>query len=299
VIDSLRGEFPGASAWARRLRKPTIANEPVGWAFLSAAGAGFVVGGIVGLVVLTAAPILFSLTEPRPLWLTYPVITQAAASVAIGAVALRSGGAAALALYVLYQLALILAAFPGRQITCTQFGGQDPSRRLSCDIVGVVVDRWPMWLELAVGAVVSRWLLRAGDESANRLLRGAGAFAVVLTVSTTLYGVLTYATLSFREPSFQIIFTAVYVLGQLIGGILAGFVLRRAPAAASVLLAALILSSLALSVPFGMRNTGPPNMPPELLFLQWSGVLATLLGAAAVLIGRVFAARERGSGTFS
>jgi len=299
MIDGLRGEFPSATGWVARLRQPSVARESVSWAFLSAAGAGFIVGGIVGLVVLTAAPVLFSATEPRPTWLMYPVITQAAASIAVGAAALRSGGPAALALYVLYQLALIVAAFPGRQITCEQLGrGPVPNFAYSCDIPGVIVDRWPMWLALAVGAAGSRWLLRAGADGANRLLRAAGVFAVVLTLATTLYGVLTIATLSFRQSSFDFIFTAVYVLGELVAGIVAGFVLRRAPAAASVLIATLILSSLASSLPLAIRN-GIPNMPLQMAFFQWSVVDASVLGATAVLIVRLFAARERRPGTIS
>jgi hypothetical protein len=299
MIDGLRSEFPSAAGWITRLRRPGVAREPLGWALLSAAGAGFIVGAIVGLVLFAGAPVLFSSNEPRPTWLTYPVITQAAASVTVGAVALRSGGPAALALYVLYQLALILAAFPGRQYTCTRFGGQDPSRPFSCDIPGAIADRWPMWLALAVGAAGSRWLLRTGDGGPNRLLRGAGVFAVVLTLATTLYGVLTYAALSFRQPSFDFTFTGIYVLGQLIGGILAGLVLMRAPVAASVLVAALILSSLSFSLPLGIRNTGPPNMPLELLFLQWSTVLATLLGAASVVLVRLLASRGQERGAIS
>ena len=298
MIDVLRAEFPSATGWVARLRRPVVSREPVGWAFLSAAGAGYVVGGIVGLVVLTAAPFLFSSTEPRPTWLTYSFITQTAASIAIGAVALRSGGVAALALYVFYQLALILAMFPGRQYTCAQFGGQDPSRPFSCDLLGVVVDRWPMWLALAVGAASSRWVLRAGDGGANRLLRGAGVFVVVVTIATTLYGVLTYATLSFRESSFQPIFTAVYVGGELVAGLLAGLVLRRAPAAASVLLAVLILSSLAFALPLAISNGGP-TMPLEMAFIQWSGVAASVLGAAGVLVVRLLVSRDGQRGTIS
>lgn len=290
--DALRAEFPGAAGWVGRLRKPTIARERVRWAFLSAAGAGFILGGVVGLVLFTAAPIILPATEPRPSWLNYSVVTQTAASIAVGAVALRSGGPAALALYVLYELALILAAFPGRQYGCTQFAARDPSRPFACDLPGVIVDQWPTWLALTLGAIGSRWLPRSGDAGANRLLRGAGVYAVVLSLATTLYGVLTYATLSFRQPSFSFVFTAVYVLGALIAGVLAGFVLRRAPAAANVLVAALVLSPLALALPMVIRNS-IPNMPLPMAYLQWSGVAASVLGAAGVLIVRLFASRRR------
>ncbi len=265
------------------------------WAFLSAAGAGFIVGGIVGLCLFVAAPVVFSPTEPRPSWLTYSVITQTAASIAVGAVAMRSGGPAALALYVLYQVVLIVAGFPARQRSCSFV---NPARPQTCDIAGLIVDRWPMWLALAIGAAGSPWLLRARDLRANQLLRGAGVFVVGLTLATTLYGVLTIATLSFRQFSFDFIFTTVYVLGALIAGVLAGFVLRRAPAAASVLVAALILSSLASSLPLVIRNS-IPNMPLQMAYLQWSGVAASVLGAAGVLIVRLFASRERAAGTNS
>jgi len=295
MIDGLRGEFPSATGWVARLRQPSVARESVGRAFLSAAGAGFIVGGIVGLCLFAGAPVIFSPTEPRPSWLTYPVITQTAASIAVGAVAMRSGGPAALALYVLYQLALIVAEFPARQRSCSFV---NPAFPQTCDIPGLVVARWPMWLALAIGAAGSLWLLRARDAGANQLLRGAGVFAVGLTLATTLYGVLTIATLSFRQSSFDFIFTAVYVLGALIAGVLAGVVLRRAPVAASVLVASLILSSLASSLPLVIRNS-IPNMPLQMAYLQWSGVAASVLGAAGLLIVRLFATRHRGPGTIS
>ena len=289
MIDGLRAEFPGATGWIMRLRQPIVARESLWWAFLSAAGAGFIMGGIVGLMLLTAVPVIFPATEPRPSWLTYPVLTQTAAAIAIGAVALRSGGRAALALYVLYQLALIVATFPGRQRLCL-FG--NPTFPLTCDIPGLIVDRWPIWLALAIGAAVSRWLLRAGDAGANPLLRGAGVFAVALTAATTTYGLLTITTLSFRQSSFDFIFTGVYVLGQIVGALLAGLVLRRAPMAATVLLAALILSAVAATLPNVLANR-IPNMPLELLFLQWAVVVAPVLGAATLVAVHLIWRRDR------
>lgn len=289
--DALRAEFPGAAGWVGRLRKPTVAREPIRWAFLSAAGAGFILGGVVGLVLFTVGPIILPATEPRPSWLNSSVVTQTAASIAVGAVALRSGGLATLALYVLYELALILAAFPGRQYACTQFAARDPSRPFSCDLPGVIVDQWPTWLALTLGAIGSRWLPRPGDEGANRLLRGAGVYAVVLTVASTLYGVLIYATLSFTE-SFSIVSAGIYVLGTILAGVLAGLVLRRAPVAARVLVAVLILSSLALALPMAINN-GRPTMPWEMALIQWSGVAASVLGAAGLLVGGQLASRDR------
>ena len=282
MIDGLRAEFPSATRWVAGLQRPAVAREPVGWAFLSAAGAGFVVGGIVGLVLLTAAPVLFSATEPRPTWFTYPVITRAAASLAIGAVALRSGGVAALALYVLYELALIVAAFPGRQRSCAFVDSAHPQ---TCDILGLVVDHWPMWLALALGAIGSRWLFRAGGQhGANRLLRGAGTFAVVVTIATTLYGVLTYATISSRESSLEFVLMAIYVLGQLVGGILAGMILGRSRSAAALLMGLLVISGLAATLP-NIRANWIPNMPLEMLFLSYSGVFAPLVGAIGIALG--------------
>jgi hypothetical protein len=60
---------------------------------------------------------------------------------------------------------------------------------------------------------------------------------------------------------------------------------------ANVLIAALILASAAPTLSLAIANR-IPGMPPELLFLQWAGVIAPFLGAAALLGVRVFARRD-------
>ncbi|HUQ41347.1 MAG TPA: hypothetical protein VM052_02485 [Candidatus Limnocylindrales bacterium] len=287
MLDGLRAEFPGATRWLARSRTPTVAREHLWWAFLSAAGGGSIVGGIVALMFIVLATLLLAPTEPNPDWLTLPNATRVAASLAIGAVAMRAGGIRALALYVTWELLLVLAQFPGRQFSCQrsgQFAGDLFNR--ACDLPGMVAERWLMWLCLGVGAVASRFVLRTRGDGTNALLRAAGAFAIVLTAATTLYGVLTYATIGSGQPYLSVVFTGVYVAGQVIGAICAAVVLRRAPLAASVLLAALILSALALRLPNVLANR-IPNMPLELLFLQWSGVVAPVLAAATLLTIRL------------
>ena len=268
----------------------------VGWAFLSAVGAGFIVGGIVGLLLITVGPIVFSATEPRPSWLTYSLITQTAAAIAIGAVGLRSGGFAAFALCALYELALIVATFPGRQFTCAQFRGADPIYPFSCDLRGLIVDRWPMWVSLASGAAASRWLVRSERPGVNWLLRGAGAYALVVAISTTGLGVLTIATIPIRTAGFELVFSCLYLGAVVIAGVLAGLVLWHARLAASVLVIALVLSSLGLVLPFVIVN-GIGNESLYLAFTRWTAAIAPVLGAASILIVRVLARRRAGSGT--
>lgn len=296
MIEGLRAEFPSATGWIARLRRPAVARETIGWAFLSATGAGFIVGGILGLLLLTAAPVIFSATEPRPSWFTYSVITQTAASIAIGAVALRSGGLAVFALCALYQLGLIVATFPGRQFTCAQFRGVDAIYPFSCDLPGLIVDRWSTWLSLAIGAAASRWLVRSDGPGVNWLPRGAGVYALVVATTTTGLGVLTIATIPIRTPDFQFIFSCIYLGAVVIAGVLAGLVLWRARLAASVLVAALTLSSLGLVLPF-VVVTGIGNEPLQHAFTRWTAAIAPVLGAASILTVRVLARRRAGSGT--
>jgi hypothetical protein len=301
MLEGLRAEFPGATGWIARLRRPAVARESIGWAFLSAAGAGFIVGGIVSLLLAVLWPALFPPTEPHPSWLNVAAISRSAGALAIGAVALRSGGFGALGLYVLYELALTVAAFPSREYTCRQIGGgvgQGPEFRFSCDLLGLVVDRWPTGLTLAIGAAASRWVLRSEGRGANRLLRGAGVFAVVVAITLTALGVLTILTIPLRTAEFNLIFTCVYLVTEVIAGVLAGLVLWRAPLAASVLLVVLILASLASTFPLALTN-GMPNEPYEVTFIRWAGAIAPMLGAASILIVRLLARRSRGSGTIS
>lgn len=288
MLEGLRAEFPEVGRLGLRLRRLTVAREPLGWAFLSAAGAGFIVGGILTLVAIVVWPIIFPPTEPRPEWLTFRSLTSIAA-IAVGAVAKRAGGLGALALYALYEQARTVVDLAGRTVSCERLGqGPHPADiHMTCDLAGLTVDRWPIWLALALGAVTSRWLVRSAGDGANRTLRGAGVFAVVVTLATTAYGLLTIATLSFRGPYFDVAFTAVYVTGALIAGVLAGVVLRRASFAAAVLVAVIVISGLAGILPLTLAQMqGIPNMPLELRFLQWAGVLAPLLGAAAILVAR-------------
>ena len=301
MLDSLRAEFPGATGAVTRLRRPIVGREPVLWAFLSAAGAGFIVGGIVGLFLATGFPAFLPPTEPRPPWLTYANLTQTSAAFAIGAVAFRTGGLRALALYLAWSLLLVIAQLPGRQLSCErsgQFAGLDPDLRPACDLFGLIAQRWPIWLALALGALGSRWLLRTGNARPSLLLRGASVYAVVVALAGMSYSFLTIVTLSYRDSSTNVTLTAIYVAVQIVSGVLTGLVLQRASPAASVLVAVLMLSSLSLTLPLAIQNqSGSPSLPLEVQFIVWSGIAAPIVAAVCVLGARLTVRRARAGTT--
>lgn len=284
MIDGLRTEFPGATGAITRLRRPMVGGEPTLSAFVCAIGAGSIVGGIVGVLLIAAAPWIFSSTEPHPSWLTYPIMTRTAAAIAAGAVAVRTGGLRALAVYVLYELLQTAAALPGRSLSCSRAARLDPSLLGPCDLPGLIVSRWSTWLALAIGTAMSSWLTAAGPVGPNRMLRAAGVFGLVLTAATSAYSVLTIATLDFRSLGLDNAFTSAYLISELVAGVLAGLILGRSRSAATVLVGLLVMSGLAATLP-NMRANWIPSMPLQMMFLSYSGAFAPLVGAIGIVAG--------------
>ena len=296
--DALRAELSGLPSLRIDTARLRIGREPVGWAFLCAVGAGFIVAGILMLVLVVASPILFPPTQQRPIWLNGGTITRFASVIAIGAVAVRSGGLGALALYLGYELLQLVAQSPGRQLSCER----NPGIVAACDPLSVVVGRWPTWLALAIGAVASRWLPAASDDHPNPLLRAAGVFSVVLTAATALAATITFLTVARRQLSsgsdpfpivMDVVSSATYVIGALIAGMLAGLVLGRRPPAATLLIALLAMISLPFALTLARQQTGPPTLLIWSAFVTWASVIAPLMGALGLGIGRVLASGGR------
>ena len=290
MIDSLRAEFPTLGGIAA-LRRPTVLREPTPWAFVSAIGGGFVVGSIVSVLMFVVYPVLFPTAESRPEWLSPWTIVRASAGVVVGAVAVRAGGVRALLLYVLYELLQTAAALPGRQLSCSRFGGLDPAVLGPCDLPGLIVSHWPAWLALVIGAATSRWLLASGPEGANRMLRAAGVFGLVLTTAGTSFGVLAIATLESRQPGIDFAFTTAYLVAELVAGVVAGLILSRSRSAAVVLVALLVLSGLAATLP-NIRANWIPNMPLQMAFLSYSGAFAPVVGGVGIVVGWIVGRRR-------
>jgi hypothetical protein len=297
MIEGLRGEFPGATGWVARLQKPTIARETVGWALLSALGAGFFVGGIVHVALIPIYPALFPATEPHPAWLTPSLIGNVAAAVAAGAVALRAGGIAAIAAYVAYELLRLLAAFPGRALFCERSRGgvavDLPGGVTGCDFASVVTEHWPVWLAIALG-MLAAGLLRGPVGDANWLLRGAGALVAIATILGSAVGFfITVGGVNVDPMPFNALFLVI----EIFAGIAAGVLLARSPLAGAVLVALLIVGpTLAFTLPLALRN-GVASEPVEFTFARWLGVLIPVLGAAALLASRAYVRSTGASST--
>jgi hypothetical protein len=287
MLEVLRAEFPGAMGWVARLRRPTITSESVAWAILSALGAGFIVEAIVRIALIPIYPMLFPATEPHPGWLTTPVISGVAAAVAAGAVALRAGGLAAIAAYVAYTLLILVAALPGRTIFCERSGAApDLPNVVGCDYVSLLYEQWPMWVALALGVVAARLFgSRAGDG--NRLLRGAGAFAVIGGVLGSAVGLLVTLSATGGNPNTTLL-TVLFLIINTLAAIAAGALLARSRLAGAVLVTLLIAGpTLAFTVPLAVRG-GYPAEPLEFTVARWEGIVFPIVTAAVLLATRAY-----------
>src|SRR5206468_9396582 len=127
--DVLRAELAGVPTIHIDTSRLRVGREPLFWAVLCAIGAGFIVGGILTILLSAASPILFPPTEPHPSWLSVATIAGTVSAIAVGAVAVRIGGPTAVLLYVGYVLFGLIVQLPGRQFTCAR----NPAGPGSCD----------------------------------------------------------------------------------------------------------------------------------------------------------------------
>ena len=291
----MRDEFPALRAAGAHV--PTIASESVLWALVAGVGAGPLASGTVRVLLLVLGPILFPATEPRPEWLTPSVLATGAAGLASGIVLVRAGGVAALGAFVGYELLRALAALPGRVDFCARrfpSSGDLFGAPRGCDYAALVIERWPTWLALALGAAVGVWLGR-GAPGVNRLLRGAGLFALVLAFFSTTVSLASPNATTDRQIPLLVLFT----FGNVVAGVAAGIALAEDRLAAAVLLAVLIMApGVALALPLALRNAQGPE-PIETTVLRWAGFVIPLIAAAAVLGARAYMRRREVPGTFS
>ncbi len=290
----MREEFPSLA----RVRRPTISREPLAWAFVSGLGAGPVVGGIVRVALLWAAPVILPPTQPHPEWLTTAGISTLAGAIAGGAVLTRAGGIAAIAVYLVYELLRLAAAVPGRLAFCA---GRDtrlgfPSIT-GCDYLALVAEHWLTWVGVAIGIAVALALLRDAPGQ-NRLLRASGAFSLVLVVISTPMGFLLSGPIT---PDQQNGILAISTAGNILAGVVAGVLLAGHRLAAAVLLALLVVApGVAFGLPLAIYDPSATTGTAAIVFVRWAGVFIPLAAAAALLLSRALVRfGPRGEGTFS
>jgi hypothetical protein len=300
IIEDLEAEFPELSRLA--LHRPRVSSEVVTWAFISALGAGFIASGVMDAAVSVFSPLLLPPTQPHPEWLTTFFFVRAVQLVAMGAVALRAGGIATLALCFGYEALLFIAQTPSRNAFCEVVGRQpDPSVRIPCDLPSIVLSTWPTWAALIAGGIGSRWLLPPATAGSNVLLRGAGAFTLMLTAAGAAYGVIVTIVRLPGSPSTDqaaitanVVVDAVFLIIDVAAGIVAGVLLRRARSAAVLLLALLVIQHIDFGLTLMRTNIdrGVPH-PRELAFLQSTSVLGPALAVLGIATGRLLARRRR------
>lgn len=296
MIEGLRAEFPGLFRSAGSARFPGVARAPAIWACICALGAGFMVSAIAQLAVAVVFTLLFPPTSPRPFAFSTKIFWDVAGGVAAGAVATRAGGPRGLLAYVSFELLVVLLELPVRLFSCSR-APSGPIDGRACQYADMVVDRWPLWAAVIVGVVIARFVpTRQGG--ANPLLRAAGVLSAVVTVATSLNAYW----LVFRpvdgvglELFTYLSVGALYWLGFLAGGVLAGVLLRRSRFAAVVLLIlCLIGPSFAFGIPLVRGQLpGLPVMPTPLFLSFWQWAWLPLAASAAILLARVVAQRNR------
>lgn len=293
-MDALRAEFPGTFAMLASLRRVPVSGGSVREAFLAGVGASFVVRAIALLVLAVVYPVVFPATAAHPAWLTPALLAGAAAEFVAGLVLVRAGGVVPLILYVALELIVVVTGLPARHAFCARI---DPAvTSVPCDLPGMVADRWPMWLALALGAIAFRALaLRDGGE--NTLLRAAGAFSLVVTF------VANSANLAFSlagSSPAPLAVDGMFALGQILAGLVAGVLLWRSSLARPVLLAlCLVGPGFGTALPMlgaNLRGPVPSSFQPnEYHMLVWASVLIPVGGVIALFAGRAF---RREWGTF-
>lgn len=292
----MREEFP--SLTRIHLARPTIAREPLAWAFVSGIGAGPIVGGIVRVALLWAGPILLPPTEPHPEWLMANGLATLAGAIASGAVLTRAGGIAAIVLYLVYELLRLVAALPGRLASCA---GQDPRlgfpRVTGCDYFALVGEHWVTWVGVAVGIAIALALLRDAPGT-NRLLRASGAFSLVLVAVSLPFSFLFSGP---STPDQQNVLIALFTTANIVAGVVAGLLLASHRLAAAVLLALLVVApTVAFGLPLAIYNPQPTTVTTAMAIARWAGVFVPLAAAAALLLARAFVRiGRRQEGTFS
>jgi hypothetical protein len=290
--DSLRAEFPSVARVVAGLRFPAVAQEPAGWALLSSLGASLLVAGVLRLV-LFITPSSFQIpTFQLPLGATWNSIITLVSHLVGGAVLVRAGGRGALWWYVGLVALQVAVSLPGIQLFCDRSGGQLGGQDGGCNVplLYIAAGRAPEWIGIAIGALLSRAIPATGP-GANTMLRGAGAYWLALIALGTPLGMLSYTGVLSDQTSQTVLYVAVTVVAAAI----AGFVLRRARFAATLLVAlAIIGPGLGFAVPL-VRNGGLAAEPLSMTLARWSSVLASAAAGGALVLAWAIGRRR---GTF-
>ena len=292
MLDSIRAEFPSLARLSLPVR-PHVRPESVLWAVASAAGAAFLVDGILRIALMAVGPLLFPTTEPRPEWLTPAAVVDAGAAIAAAAVAARAGGPSAFALFVATEVGRVLAGVPGRRVFCER-GPGGPLQGVQCDMASMLIAQWPLAASLVVGALLAPVLLSRGAAGENRTLRGAGVFSLIVTAASAVVALANGPA----STDDQLMVTNLFTMIQVLAGVAAGVVFARAPLAGTVLVALVLVAvPVAYALPLALRPGGVGDLPGEMALLRWAGVYIPGLAAAAIVVSRGYMRRRRG-GTF-
>lgn len=292
--EGLAREFPEAGralSWtAAHLPAQLFRREGVVWAAVCAVGAGFLVSVSVQVLVTLGFFVVEAFRVPTAVTLAWlPVLLGTAVS---AAVALRAGGALALALYLAYLGVEFVLQILGAVRFCERAG---PGNSFAtCMPFGFVTTQWALWSGLGVGVLLSRSLATRG-QGRNLTLRVAGTYAIAWSLALRVWSLSIVQADQAAALNASMMFSLLTVAAALAAGVVAGRSEHRIRSAFVVALF-LVVPWLTSQVPLligQLTMSAQSGVQPEFLPAIVVGALTQPIAAIVLVLAAVVTDRQR------
>jgi hypothetical protein len=292
--EGLAREFPEAGralSWTTaRLPARLIRREGVWWAAVSAVGAGFLVSVGAQVLVTLSFFLVEAFRVPTAVTLAWlPVLMGTSVSTAV---ALRAGGALALALYLVYLGLEFVLQILGAVTFCERVG--PGSSFATCMPFGFVTARWALWSGLGIGVLLSRSLAARG-QGRNLTLRVAGTYAIAWSLALRAWSLSIVQADQSAALNASMTFSVLTVAAALAAGVVAGRSEHRIRSAVVVALF-LVVPWLTSQVPLlvsQLTMSAQSAVQPEFLTAIVVGAITQPIAAVVLVLAAAVTDRQR------
>ncbi|HEV8229891.1 MAG TPA: hypothetical protein VGQ86_08040, partial [Candidatus Limnocylindria bacterium] len=288
--EGLAREFPEAEGALEAVRAwigahpVRLSREPFGWALIAAVGAGALASAATSVTLHLLSYVLpFS-------YVSLAGVAGWAGIAIASAVAIRSGGPAALLGYVAVVLVDLVARIPGLALFCERSGPGDLFGQW-CTPQGWLVARWVEGSAVALGIIASR-AIASGPAQPNVVFRVVGTLAACNAAAIVAVAIA-YARSFPTSDAGSLPAFAVFVTASFIGAAAAGTLLGRLRARTRVAMAALVAILLvpwAISLQLAESQlgyayaTGVPPAVSQAITISFALALASPPLACAIFV---------------